>query len=343
MRGGRFSRIMGGSGGGGGGSGDSLTAGNILNGVLDCKWNKTSAVPSLLEIYNTSFVKFNIDALTPLVLRFADGWDDNDQPKGIVKKLAVAPSNIDLSGKANCHVQICAKVINGELVITTHDIYDPNVFVYENMVPTFSDYTGGDAATVTHKGWTISQSSYQVSGSKGAAWRLFNREANKATTVDYGWYSTNGRPQYVYVTAPFSTILAGYKQWFASVSLNSHIDYYDTDLSYWVQLSSDVNVPASTVSPFIPVPVAPKTCTQFRIYFYRTDATYAMNLAELDLYEYPTAKFFRGLNKAKDRTDTECYWINLGYATIDANGAITALTHYTDLRNNYPGGMRVEA
>jgi len=316
---------------------------NILNGVLNCAWNKTSAIPKLLEIANTSEVKFNIDSDNPLVVAFANGWDDLDRPAQIVKRLAAAPTNIDLSAKANCHVQICAKVINDELVITTHDIYDPNVFVYENMVPTFSDYTGGDAATVTHKGWTISQSSYKVSESKGAAWRLFNREANKATTYDYGWQSTNGRPQYVYVTAPFSTILAGYKQWFANVPLNSHIDYYDTDLSSWVQLSSGVNVPAATVSSFIPVPVAPKTCTQFRIYFYRTDATYAMVLAELDLYEAPTAKFFRSLNKVKDRTDTECYWINLGYATVDANGAITALNHYTDLRNNYPGGMRVEA
>jgi len=60
-------------------------------------------------------------------------------------------------------------------------------------------------------------------------------------------------------------------------------------------------------------------------------------------YERPTARFYRGLNKVKDRTDTEVYWVNLGYATVGANGAITALTHYTDLRNNYPGGMRVEA
>jgi len=72
--------------------GESYLTGNILNGVLNCAWNKTSAEPKLLEIANTSEVKFNIDTLNPLVLRFADGWDDNDRPKGIIKQLSTPPT-----------------------------------------------------------------------------------------------------------------------------------------------------------------------------------------------------------------------------------------------------------
>jgi len=82
--------------------------------------------------------------------------------------------------------------------------------------------------------------------------------------------------------------------------------------------------------------------SRFRYSLGNSYATFNGGAGSIKVYEAPTAKFFRSLNKVKDRSDTEVYWINLGYAMMDASGNITALYHYTDLRNNYPGGMRVE-
>jgi hypothetical protein len=115
---------------------------------------------------------------------------------------------------------------------------------------------------------------------------------------------------------------------------------YDDEISEWRDLTGAVVCAGSTWNQII---LSNQYCLNTFSHFKFGGVGTSWALAEFCLFERPTAKFFRGLNKVKDRTDTECYWINLGYATIDANGAITALTHYTDLRNNYPGGMRVEA
>jgi len=112
---------------------------------------------------------------------------------------------------------------------------------------------------------------------------------------------------------------------------------WNADLATWEKICGENYVALNWRSfPLNP----PVRYSQFKINTYR--ATNVPVMKEIELYESPTAKFFRGLNKVKDRTDTEVYWINLGYATVDASGNITALTHYTDLRNNYPGGMKVE-
>jgi hypothetical protein len=326
MRGGRFSRIVGSLGGGSGG-GDSLTAGNILNGVLDCKWNKTSAVPSLLEIYNTSFVKFNIDALTPLVLRFADGWDDNDQPKGVVKKLAIAPSNIDLSGKANCHVQIVAKVINDEITITTHDIYDPAVGYGSNILPDFSSGRGGTNWEPTKNGWSL-----YADNQTGDyyPWKAADRSlSNYAYVITY-WTAVPPFPLCVSLFGVYPDSVKSFK-WQGRLPIEQT----------WEDITSNTTVPTKNSWYHTPVLTTKLGTCYDAIRWVATGGSF--NPREVEIYEQPTAKFFRGLNKVKDRTDTEVYWVNLGYATMDANGAITALNHYTDLRNNYPGGMRVEA
>ena len=137
------------------GSSGTVETRNILNGVLNCAWDKTSAVPKLLEVYNDSQVKFNISSDDPLVLAFANGWDDKDRPGQIVKSLSTAPPNIDLSGKANRHVQIVARVINDELVLTTHDILDPGLGPEINVFPSFATDRGGTDAVATKNGWTI--------------------------------------------------------------------------------------------------------------------------------------------------------------------------------------------
>lgn len=310
---------------------------NILNGVLNCAWNKTSAIPKLLEIANTSEVKFNIDSDNPLVVAFANGWDDLDRPAQIVKRLATAPSNIDLSAKANCHVQICAKVINDELTITTHDIYDPNVGYTVDVIPDFSsgyvnatpyDSTTGYAST--KDGWTVWTAGTINGGTK------YPRYAVNSEVPDGDYYQCTAAPNNVfYITAPFSFILAGVSYQAVGSSTVTLYGYNDITAT-WVALgnlsiNSSVN---TTLFGSNQTPYSRYKITRDNSDFY---------LGMLRFFERPTAKFYRGLNKVKDRTDAEVYWINLGYATMDANGAITALTHYTDLRNNYPGGMRVEA
>jgi len=131
---------------------------NIQNGVLSCAWNKTSAAPKLLEIYNDSQIKFNIDHDNPLILVFANGWDDKEQLASIVKSLSVTPANIDLSNKLNYCVQIVAKIINDELIITIHDVYDPSWSSWSNIISTFT--SGSTGGNVTLNGWTISGSYY---------------------------------------------------------------------------------------------------------------------------------------------------------------------------------------
>lgn len=307
-------------------SSESISAGNILNGVLDCKWNRTSATPSLLEIANTSEVKFNISQMTPLVLRFADGWDDIDQPKGVVKKITTPPPNINLSDKANCHVQIVARVINDELVITTHDIFDPNVGYTERINPTFPN-----AGPIN--GWSMSASS--VDSSNYPAWK---GNARLSGGYDRWEKASWDNPGYLYITAPFVTTIAscsvestrGYPEQLMAKNLTTN---------QWVDISSSVTPNGSPRWITLPITSFVET-SQFRLKVTAPGSTAGCRC--IDLYEYPTSKFFRSMNKVKDRSDTEVYWINLGYAMMDASGNITALYHYTDLRNNYPGGMRVE-
>lgn len=304
------------------GSSGTVETRNILNGVLNCAWDKTSAVPKLLEVYNDSQVKFNISSDDPLVLAFANGWDDKDRPAQVIKKLTTAPANINLSDKANRHVQIVARVINDELVITTHDIYDPGWETWTNIIPTFTSNspTGG---------WSISADRAAESG----------YEVYKAVDKNPGtYYKTLDRvgSATIYLTAPFPIVLA---KWGID---NSNQRYYvmfikNIDTGVWQQVD-EYNAPGGNWSrPISSLQYA----TDFSI---RQDVTWTnVTFAEITLYEAPTAKFYRSLNKVKDRAGVEQLWINLGYATVDANGAITALHHYTDLRNNYPGGMRVEA
>ncbi len=320
---------------------------NILNGVLNCAWNKTSAIPKLLEIANTSEVKFNIDSDNPLVVAFANGWDDKDRPAQIVKRLATAPSNIDLSAKANCKVQIVARVINDELVITTHDIFDPNVGYGVNICPDFvSGYVDEEPFTKeagyvsSKEGWTV----YSLNAASSNSSTARPRHAFQSTSAGYSFNWGTGT---IAVTFPFPlTIL----KWTSSLQSSSvsgegyYLKYWDSDLNIWVKGTETYpwkNTNANIVSLIPPTPIV---TTKLQLYANGGYITFrGGNTERVALYEAPTAKYFRSLNKVKDRTDTEVYWVNLGYATVDANGAITALTHYTDLRNNYPGGMRVEA
>ena len=312
--------------GGGGGSAppaEAIATRNILNGVLNCAWDKTSAVPKLLEIYDTSKVKLNIDADNPLVMAFANGWDDKDRPAQVIKTLAVAPSNIDLSGKANCHVQIVAKVINDELVITTHDIYDPNVSMPDvNILPIFTQEGTVDGWTLSSAGSFSGSPYYIADGSTGSLVR-----------------ATSGTG-YIYLTSALPTMLSGVSVWGAN---NGSFDFnisVSIEGSVWdVILNSTMGGWAwenKTISD-------PKSLIPVR--FFRVGivaGTYAQ-MGEIRFFERRSASFNRISNSAKDPQGNNTSWINLGYATVDATGAITALTHYTDLRNNYPGGMRVEA
>ena len=311
--------------GGAGGGGEAVATRNILNGVLNCAWNKTSAVPKLLEIYESSQVKFNVDPNNPLTLAFANGWDDLDRPAQVVKTLAATPSNIDLSGKANCHVQIVAKVINDELVITTHDIYDPAWETWTDIVPNFTSEAPKD-------GWSFScdrgtQTNYQN-------YKAFDGNEGTSRASSTGGPITN-----LYLTAPFATMLAKWR--IATVVDHYQYVFYAKNLASgnWTQL--DAYAPSSVNKTFVRVFNTFELAKEFQLNIY--DPAGSAVLYEWNLYESPTAKFYRSLNKVKDRSDVEQLWINLGYATVDASGNITALTHYTDLRNNYPGGMRVEA
>lgn len=313
--------------GGGGGSAppaEAVATRNILNGVLSCAWDKTSAVPKLLEIYNGSFVKLNIDADNPLALAFANGWDDKDRPAQVVKSLTTAPANIDLSGKANCHVQIVAKVINGELVITTHDIYDPAWETWTDIVPNFTSAAAKD-------GWSFSCDRTAASGHDN----YMGVDGNGGT---YRYNSGNYSQTHFYLTAPFATLLAKWRLAGAGSGKGHTLYGKNLETGAWTQL--DTYTPGAT-GPFTRTLTTFELAKEFQLYLY--DSGGSAFLYDWNLYEFPTAKFYRGLNKVKDRSDAEALWINLGYATVDAAGAITALNHYTDLRNNYPGGMRVEA
>lgn len=303
----------------------SVATRNILNGVLNCAWNKTSATPKLLEIYNTSQVKFNIDSDNPLVLAFANGWDDKDRPAQVVKRLAVAPPNINLSGKANCHVQICAKVINGELVITTHDIYDPNVGYGSNILPDFSSGRGGTDWEPTKNGWLLYQ---DCRDTNFYPWKVADKNLYSKAIITKYWTAV----------PPFPLLVSFFRV----------CPLYDTGefkfqgrllvAQTWEDITSNIVITSTSWYD------APVLTTKLGTHY---DAIRLVkggftDPAEVEIYEQPVAKFYRGLNKVKDYTGTEVYWINLGYATVNASGNITALTHYTDLRNNYPGGMRVE-
>jgi hypothetical protein len=318
--------------GGGGGSAppaEAVATRNILNGVLNCAWDKTSAAPKLLEIYDTSFVKFNIDADNPLTMAFANGWDDKDRPAQVIKTLAVAPANIDLSAKANCHVQVVAKVINGELVITTHDIYDPGWETWTDIVPNFSTYDSGTVAKPTKNGFTIEVQWPQTAGSSSQ--NIHNN--NTSNYVQAYW-----DPFEFHVWTPTPVCLGKIKIYPADAKT---IRFYGYDeLGTWLDLTGGVACPAGAWSDAV---LSNEHSFKSFSYFKFGGVGAKWALSEFQLLERPTAKFYRSLNQVKDRADAEVYWINLGYATVDASGNITALTHYTDLRNNYPGGMRVEA
>ena len=316
-------RLRGSGGGGSAPVADPKETLNILNGVLSCAWDKTSYSPKLLEIYENSQVKFNVDSDNPLVLAFANGWDDLDRPAQVVKRLAVAPSNIDLSAKANCYVQIVAKVINDELVITTHDIYDPSVSTPDvNILPTFTQ-----AGTVD--GWTLS-SAGSFSGSP-----YYISDGSTAGLVR----ATSGTG-YVYLTSALPTMLSGVSVWGANngafnfnVSVSMEGSVWDVILNAtmggWTWQNKIISDPKSLIP----------------VRFFRVGivaGTYAQ-MGEIYFFERRSAIFNIVSNSAKDPQGNNTYWINLGYATVDASGNITALTHYTDLRNNYPGGMRVAA
>lgn len=319
---------------------------NVLNGVMACAWSSSTAQANLLSIENDSQVKFNIDSDNPLVLKFANGWDGN-KPLGIVKQLSVAPGNIDLSAKANCHVQIVAKVINDELVITTHDIFDPVVGYGINICPDFvSGYVDEEPFTKeagyvsSKEGWTV----YSLNAASSNSSTTRPRYAFQSTAADYPFSWGTGT---IVVTFPFPlTIL----KWTSSLQTSSvcgegyYLKYWDADLNVWVKGTDTytwANANANIVSL---IPATPIVTTKLQLYANGAYITFRGGATQrVALYEAPTAKFFRSINKVKDRSDVEQHWINLGYATVDGSGNITALTHYTDLRNNYPGGMRVEA
>jgi len=323
-----FSRRGRGSGGGGGG--EALETRNILNGVLSCAWNKTSAVPKLLEIYETSQVKLNVSTDDPLVLAFANGWDDLDRPAQVVKRLAVAPSNIDLSGKANCHVQICAKVVNDELVITTHDIFDPGWETWTDIVPNFSTYDSGTAAKPKKNGFEIEVEWPQTAGAS-------SQNIHNGNTGNYVQAYWDPFEFHVWTPVPVSLCRVGV---YPADAKTLRFYGYDSMASTWRDLTGGVAHSANAWK-YTELSTAESFGCFSNFKFGGVGAKWS--LSEFALYERPTAKFFRSLNKVKDRSDVEQLWVNLGYATVDASGNITALTHYTDLRNNYPGGMRVEA
>ena len=312
--------------GGAGGGGEAVATRNILNGVLSCAWDKTSYSPKLLEIYENSQVKFNIDADNPLTMAFANGWDDKDRPAQVVKTLATAPSNIDLSGKANCHVQIVAKAINDELVITTNDVYDPGWEIWTNAIPAFTSDSAKD-------GWSISAANEAKSNHPN--WHAVDGNVDtRRETV----YDIPSNTEEFYITAPRTLYL---NRWGCGNTKSG--DAYklymlNPDTLQWVNIDNNGFTGAAGVAKYADC-IQVNPATQFRI----TITSLYGTLYDVRFYEQPTAKFFRGLNKVKDRSDVEQLWINLGYATVDASGNITALNHYTDLRNNYPGGMRVEA
>jgi len=81
------------------------------------------------------------------------------------------PPNINLSSKANCHVQIVAKVVNGELTITTHDIYDPLVGYGSTIIPQFTDAN-------PKNGWSVSATSKTED-----VWKLFDRNDSTSWTA----------------------------------------------------------------------------------------------------------------------------------------------------------------
>jgi hypothetical protein len=323
-------RLRGGGGGGSAPAADPKETLNILNGVLNCAWDKTSAAPKLLEIYENSQVKFNIDSDNPLVLAFANGWDDLDRPAQVVKRLAIAPSNIDLSAKVSCHVQICAKVVNDELTITTNDIFDPGWETWTNVIPAFTDAN-------PKNGWTAS-GDYATN----PPWYAFDHN-----TGTY-WQSTsmsNGQTRYVNITSPIPVCIAGCSIGaYQDSGTKKSLEARDIDTGTWETITAEWSVSntANQMSSLL-ASTSHKTYTEFRVKNTRTSTGSYTYVPELYLYEGPTAKFFRSLNKVKDRSDVEQLWINIGYATVDASGNITAMNHYTDLRNNYPGGMRVEA
>lgn len=313
--------------GGGGGSAppaEAVATRNILNGVLNCAWDKTSATPKLLEIYNTSFVKVNIDADNPLTMAFANGWDDKDRPAQVIKTLATAPSNIDLSGKASCHVQICAKVVNDEVTITTHDIYDPAWVGWANVVPNFS-------ANPTN-GWTVA-AGYDVAAML---------EPVKSSPADqwhasppYYWELTPPRPLFCYQVVLGTGNNASSTRSCRFDGQNFNTLEWETLGGPWVTSGTTTNV----VTQRVLTPPIDKMYMAFRFIPIISNPY----LHYCRLYEHPLCRYVKSENKVKDVNTVEQLWINLGYATVDASGNITALNHYTDLRNNYPGGMRVEA
>ena len=266
------------------GSSESVATRNILNGVLNCAWNKTSAAPKLLEIANGNQVKFNIDSDNPLVLAFANGWDDKDRPAQIVKRLATAPPNIDLSGKANCHVQIVAKVINDELLITTHDIFDPEVGYGSNVVPVFS------SANPTN-GWSVS-----ASRTTSTAWRAFDNNGGTCWQTD----STSAL-EYLYVSLPFATALSAWRVKPYRDSTHT-LEAQDMISLEWVAISNAVFVGIGVTSSLVPVDYFP--AINFRMKQTGGTSTYR-GIYTLELYELPIVKFFRSLNKVKDRSGNE--------------------------------------
>lgn len=311
--------------GGGGGSAppaEAVATRNILNGVLNCAWDKTSAVPKLLEIYDTSKVKLNIDADNPLTLAFANGWDDKDRPAQVIKTLATAPANIDLSGKANCHVQIVAKVINGELVITTHDVYDPGFSTWTNIIPVFT-------SNAALEGWSLASSPGPKSG-----YDTFYAVDNSPTTA-LKVTGAAGQTSYLQLSAPRPVYMHSYNVMVSAPESMAWWGY--TEEAVWELIAACPSVGDNY--NIYPVTPTQKGYTKLQLRW----SGVAPIVKNVQIFEGPIVNFFRSLNKVKDRADVEQLWINLGYATVDAAGAITALTHYTDLRNNYPGGMRVEA
>ena len=148
-------------------------------------------------------------------------------------------------------------------------------------------------------------------------------------------YSTHN----FYVTSPFATILSSWGIVSAESGMRYTLAAKDIELGTWGNIDSAYTPGGSgTFSrPCTAFPLA----REFRLELYKA-STYG-NIYGINFYELPLTQFYRSLNQVKDREANVIQQINLGYATVDASGNITALTHYTDLRNNYPGGMRVEA